>query len=159
MGTDKYDAIQKELGFIRTRIRDYVLKLDFRDHTELGEHKPTKMPKDIDKLQEMVNPVNITRDASDLIFKLNGHDMAIGKLMALHTRLAECVYLKRTHADMIKQREQARIDIVAHEAAEEERRRKRQEEDEIAMAQYASLQELAGIKPKPSKPGKRRRGG
>jgi len=45
-----------------------VLKLDFRDHKNLGERVPAKMPKEIEKLQDLINPVTISKKSGDLIY-------------------------------------------------------------------------------------------
>jgi len=139
-----------------------VLKLDFRDHRELGEHVPAKMPKEVEKLQELINPVTITRDASDLIFKTQGLYSLVSKYMKLHTSLAESVYMARTQSDIVERRRQAKLDYAKHEAEEAERQRKREEEDALeatrrveedalAEAMRASLAEAAGVKPKSRK--------
>jgi len=151
------------------RIQSFVLTLDFRDHTQLGEYMSAKVPldKDLDKLQERINPVTISKDASALSFKTQGLCTAIHKLMALHTTLAESVYMKRTMSDIIERRRQAKINLGIHNAKEAEKERMRQEEDDekerqrqeddaIAAATLASLEEAAGVKPKSKK---RPRGG
>jgi len=123
---------------------------------------PAKMPKDIDKLQELINPVTINRGASELIFKTQGEYTQLSKLMALHTSLADSVYLARTHGDIVEKRRQDKIGLAKHEAEEAEKKRKREEadaaaaaareeEDAVAAAMRASLEEAAGVKPKSKK--------
>lgn len=109
---------------------------------------PTKMPKDVDKLQDLINPVTITKGASDLIYKTQLLYTQISKLMTLHTNLAESVYLSRTQRDIVERRRQAQIDLARHEAEAAERQRQREEEDAVAAATQASLEEAAGVKTK-----------
>jgi len=132
-----------------------VDRLDFRDHRALGEHMPAKIPKDdIEKLKDLINPVTISKGASDLSYKIQNLATQISKLMALHTSLADSMYLKRTQSDIIERRRQAQLALVAYEAAEAEKQRQREEDDAVAIATRASLEEAAGVKSK-----KRRRGG
>lgn len=128
-----------------------------------------KMPKDmeLEKLQELVNPITIGKIGTDLVFKTQGLVTVIGKLMTLHTSGAESMYLKRTYTDIIEEKRQAKIALDKHNADEAEKRRlrkeaddaaerQREEEDAIAAATRASLEEAAGVK---SKSRKRPRGG
>jgi len=123
---------------------------------------PTKIPKDIDKLQDLINPVTITKRANDLIYNTNALYNEISKLMTTHTSIADSVYLARTHGDIVEQRRQAMINLTKHEAEEKEKKRQREEadaaaaalreyEDSIAAAMRASLEEAAGVKPKSRK--------
>jgi len=130
---------------------------------------PVKMPKDmeLEKLQDLVNPITIGKIGTDLVWKTQGLVTLIGKYMELHTSAADSMYLKRTYADIIEDRRQAKLKLEKHKADEEAKRRQREEEDAaaqrareeedaIAAATQASLEEAAGVK---SKSKKRRRGG
>jgi len=90
---------------------------------------PTKIPKDIDKLQDLINPVTITKRANDLIYNTNALYNEISKLMTTHTSIADSVYLARTHGDIVEQRRQAMINLTKHEAEEKEKKRQREEAD------------------------------
>jgi len=145
MDFDRFDSIQREFSFIRSRIQAFALRLDFRDHRQLGEHLPSKIPKDIDRLQDLINPVTISKKCGDLIYKTQQLTNEISKLMSLHSHLADCVYLVRTHGDIVQKRRQAQIDLKRLETEEAERQRRREEEDAVAMATRASLEETAGV--------------
>jgi len=123
---------------------------------------PTKIPKDVDKLQDLINPVTISKGASDLSYKTQCEYTQLSKLMTLHTSLADSVYLARTHGDIVEKKRQAMIGLAKHEAEEAEKKRKREEadaaaaaareeEDAVAAAMKASLEEAAGVKPKSKK--------
>jgi len=122
---------------------------------------PTKIPKDIDKLQDLINPVTITKRANDLIYNTNALYNEISKLMTTHTSIADSVYLARTHGDIVEQRRQAMINLTKHEAEEKEKKRQREEADataaalreyeDSAAAMRASLEEAAGVKPQSRK--------
>jgi len=117
---------------------------------------PAKMPKDVEKLQELINPITISKVAGDLIYKTQGLYTVVSKLMSLHTSLADNVYLARTQGDIVERRRQAMISLAKHDAEEKAKQLKREEEDAIAAAMKASLEEAAGVKTKSKK---RPRGG
>jgi len=145
MDSGRYDRIQQEFSSIRSKIQAFVLELDFRDHRRIGEHMPAKIPKDVDKLQDLINPVAISKKCGDLIYKTQQLTNEISRLMTLHTAVADSVYLVRTHGDIVQKRRQAQIDLKRLEAEEAEKQRKREEEDALAAATKASLEEAAGI--------------
>jgi len=96
----------------------------------------------------MIDPITITKNESDFVYKLNAEYLQIGKIMTFHTGVAETKYLKRTQSDVFERRRQAKLDYAKEKAAEEERQRQREEEDAIHQAKMASLQEAAGIQTK-----------
>jgi len=123
---------------------------------------PAKMPTDIDKIEKMINPVTITKRATDLIYNTQGLYTEISKLMTTHTSIADSEYLARTHGDIVEKRRQAMLDLAKNEAETKEKKRQREEadaaaaalreyEDAVAAATRASLEEAAGIKPKSRK--------
>jgi len=130
--------------------------LDFRDLVNLGESMPKKMP-DVDKLQDLINPITRNKGAYDLVFKVQELSSDVGKAMTSHTHWAECVYLARTQGDVIEKRRQAKLDLAKLQAEEAEKKRIREEddaaaaaaraeEDAIAAATRASLEDAAGVK-------------